>query len=98
MDCIACGVEAEEEELNHVDHVGELCDHCYQDGITDSNTYLALYHVEKQWSKAKLYEQGYRGSHLQHRVDLKMSERNNQKEARIQELLSALKRYGWLPF
>ena len=48
MDCIACGVEAEEEELNHVDHVGELCDHCYQDGITDSNTYLALYHRKRE--------------------------------------------------
>ena len=47
--CIACGkVETEDEELNHVDHVGELCDHCYQDGITDSNTYLALYHRKRE--------------------------------------------------
>ena len=43
MDCIAWGVDAEEEELTQVDNVGELCESCYQDGITDSNTYLALY-------------------------------------------------------
>lgn len=41
--CIACdSIETEEEQLVEVDNVGELCEGCYEDGITDSNMYLAL--------------------------------------------------------
>lgn len=40
--CIACGkVETEDEEL-----IEELCESCYEDGLTDSTMHMALYHNE----------------------------------------------------
>lgn len=44
LSCIACNKEKEEEELIAVDKVGQLCQSCYDDGIADHTTYLAVYH------------------------------------------------------
>ena len=48
--CLSCHKEIIEEELID-ENSGEYCDSCYQDGITNSNLYLALYHGEKETKK-----------------------------------------------
>ena len=45
--CLSCHKEIIEEELID-ENSGEYCDSCYQDGIFNSDYYLALYHGEKR--------------------------------------------------
>ena len=65
--CLSCHKVIIEAELID-ENIGEYCNSCYQDGIFNSDYYLALYYEEKQRLYKRLYKQGYRASHLEQKV------------------------------